>query len=176
MGDGFCMLHETRAKGEDKIANIVDTKKKEETLTLLILPQNQEACWLETRKALDASDAALIKSKSTFAEKIDKLKHRAQQVQREQEKLRKQLVKYNNFVREKRLWLYLRWAEKVSGVHFRVDHQEEIPIGFIAQGQVDHSKGRWGQEGVQRLPANGRWIGQRRSPRSNSSQIQGVRH
>ena len=102
-GDDFCMLHEARAKGEDKIVNIGDTKKKEETLMPLILPQNQEARRLETRKALDASDAALIKSKSTFAEKIDKLKRRAQQVQREQEKLRKQLIKYNNFVREKKI-------------------------------------------------------------------------
>lgn len=50
---------------------------------------------------MTASEENLRKTKSGFGDRIDKIRKRAIAVQREQEKLCKNLGKYNNFVKEK---------------------------------------------------------------------------
>lgn len=58
---------------------------------------------METKRSVNNAEDNLKKTKKSFAEKIEKLKKRALVVAKEQERLRKNLIKYNNFVREKQL-------------------------------------------------------------------------
>ncbi len=99
---------------------MAEAKEREEAT---LLPRN-EVAMLDMARNVVAADDHLQRVKGAFAERIAKIKkryvfyvatnlrthkvttslgfcYRAYTVQREQEKLRKSLVKYNNFVREK---------------------------------------------------------------------------
>ena len=65
------------------------------------MPVSEEVSALDTRRAVASAHDQLARAKGSFSDKFERLRRRASAVQREQEKLRKNLSKYNNFVREK---------------------------------------------------------------------------
>jgi chromosome segregation ATPase len=86
------------------------------------IPQTRELERAEARRALTVASDGLARAQGSFAEKIDKLKKRSRAVQRDQERLRLNLVKYNNFVKEKQS--KVEASERV--VEEERDYQENI--------------------------------------------------